>query len=771
MNNKKKKIIKESKKELVDIINKTKNQKKDRKNKINLLKTSIKNIKSIKREEKVYNGRKKVLQNSVKVKELIASKKASFKKSKKEDIQLLEHQRKTLEYIIARCRKQHGLIVNHYMGTGKTKTGAVFLKNYPNHKYLIILPKGLENIWIKELNILGIDLSKVLFKTFDEIARFRKYINFNEYVCIIDEAHNLYKIIEGLGSFNLDMDDLLLDDESIKGSIKDEPFVNKSREELLIEFIDTLYSTHKILLLTGTLTKSGQISDIRWLINIAAGRSIVPFNIEEFHWRYKSTNMFEQFYLKYIHRIILKNPLDLLPREFTNLYRGANPGGQEKFDISHLIINLIKSNVLVKLTSLLTSKKLDADISIPKGSLLKQSQKQINTLQGISNKVKTAAIVLSTKLADTALNRKLLVSQYLALAVLIKGFTLTIMYLKDIYDQNYNFNQLNYKKLIDDNINKYISFYKYGEEAHDYPKVIEETKKVVYTVPQLQLLIKILLIPENITSEELVALRIKKTLREAELFKKRAVFDSSKYKNNGRIIGNLYNEPNKFIEILNIYMKNKNSTIVYSSFYESGILLFSEFLKKRNVKHVIYDHTLSVEEKNNIVRDFKDEKIKLILLHPDFYQGFNIQGCREFHILEPLMKYEIKEQLTTRVVRYKSHAHLPKNKQNVKIYQWSCTLFTDINKILHTKVFIAEFFKSIYPYKDYLDLLKIFNNIFSPDDQILGYYNYLNNFVKKFDEAMKAISIDNSTLPLKCCIWTPDNSCSEPSLISCQELN
>jgi hypothetical protein len=80
----------------------------------------------------------------------------------------------------------------------------------------------------------------------------------------------------------------------------------------------------------------------------------------------------------------------------------------------------------------------------------------------------------------------------------------------------------------------------------------------------------------------------------------------------------------------------------------------------------------------------------LLLLHPSYFEGFSINGVRRFHILEPVTKFHIKEQLYTRVVRFKSHDHLPINERNVEIIQWYCSLKNLINKIHEAKIQISN---------------------------------------------------------------------------------
>jgi len=192
--------------------------------------------------------------------------------SKKTPIKLLKHQVKPLEYIISKCKTQHGLILNHYMGTGKTITGLVFLNNFTNSKKVVILPKGFQSIWIDEAKNLKMSIKDITFITHDKLENFEKYEKIIENsICVVDEAHNLYKIIEKLNDIPLEVQ-------------KDK---NKKQIEIkprLISFIDLLYSTEKILMLSGTLIRGTRLPDLRWLINIAAGKqkSVVSFEESEF---------------------------------------------------------------------------------------------------------------------------------------------------------------------------------------------------------------------------------------------------------------------------------------------------------------------------------------------------------------------------------------------------------------------------------------------------------------------------------------------------------
>ena len=159
------------------------------------------------------------------------------------EIILNSHQRSLVERICKKCRLQHGILMWHTMGSGKTITTLNILMNLPfksakgviQHKRVIFVPKGTENTWIKEAinlqlyNDIGTKFIKKLndpkfgiqnidIVSYDEIRTaltkpraeqehfFNKY--FHNAIVVFDESHHLLKIKKDLLDTKVDINQL-----------------------------------------------------------------------------------------------------------------------------------------------------------------------------------------------------------------------------------------------------------------------------------------------------------------------------------------------------------------------------------------------------------------------------------------------------------------------------------------------------------------------------------------------------------------------------------
>lgn len=627
----------------------------------------------------------------------------------------LDYQLNPIEYLVAKCNKQHGLILNHLLGTGKTFTGVLLFKNYPDKKKIVILPNGVQNIWLREAKIL--DINDIEFITFTELIKYDYNNNKNEItkklknaVVIVDECHNLYKIINKLKQ---------LDNPKKKSDTYRKSDFNEN--QYLINFIEMFNNTLKILLISGTLI-TDSIYDIRWLVNIAAGKDILPYNDLQFYNKFVYKKKIDiaifEWFLPVI-RNVLTNKI-VLPNQklfFQNIRDKA----------SYLnVLHIFTSNIFVNSISYYY-RKVYANLT-PTNLSLKQ------------------LIVYNLTNYDNLLLA-------LFLSILRKGIKIMFNFIKTYYSNEFNFSSLNILALKEHNVDKYFSYYKYTKDNELYPKINLKNIKVNYTFEQLKLWIKLINLEFTpLTSNELFSLDLHPSVRDAELYAKNNI-DKNLYQNKGRIIGNLYKEPLKFKGIIDMYLSTKQSTVVYSEFLDSGIKLFIKYLKYKNIKYKFYTPDLSSDIRSKILTDFKHKKFKMLLLHPDSFEGIDIKGARHFHILEPIANYYKKEQLFARVSRLNSHTHLPKNKQNVNIYIWSCSIKKDLDKVKHLKHISQTFFETNKLYYNFFVHQSKLSIFFSPDDQILAISDKHNAFVKSFNETINNNNIDNNNLPINCNIY------------------
>ncbi len=680
--------------------------------------------------------------------------KKKYKSKQINGIKLLKHQLAPLDYFVAKCKDQHGLIVNHYMGSGKTITGLAFFMNYPKDKKIIVCPKGLESIWLQELKKFPIDPKNITFINYEHFYSFEMLIElFNNAIVIMDEVHNLYQVIYTLR--NAHYNELYADQEQTPNNEGSKKPKKQKIDPRFVNFIRMLYTPKKLLLMSGTLILSESVSEIRWLINIAAAKkeAIVPYDADEFYQRYIKFSREDIAYIKVLRPFLSLNPLNIIPDKYYKLIP-FQTGSLMSF-----IMSLFTTGTIQYLSS-----NRNTELSNANKKLMKTGKLIEPTDESHFSFVKTKFLNFVTYTNFIVTKNPMIILKVLAFTLILKCVPMVFRYLKERFVDRYDYERLNVEKLKDLKVNRYFSYFNYkNTNDPNYPTFKEYLIRTSYTQEQIKLLIKMLAMPENMTFQELVDLEIYRSIGEAELY-----YDTylvfGKFREKGPLIGNMYDNPNKFKEIVKIYkQENKPSTVVYSISYESGILLFSKYLKRCNIEHTILDHNVSAEQKADILNAFFNKEIKMLLLHPDFYQGINIKGAKYLHILEPIASLPKREQLYARVIRYQSHTHLPVNERKVYIVNWSCTLSNDIKTLVKSKFnLIDEWFKVDRIHRHFVELIQYFNFVFSPDDLIITRYDQLNNFSNDFYKSIKDLSIDNSKLESKCCIWGAENCIKSP---------
>ncbi len=624
--------------------------------------------------------------------------------------------------------EQKGLLVNHLMGTGKTFTGINFLTDYPNKKALIVCPEHLKSNWINELNKLGVNNLSISFLNYDMFIDLIIKIDKNSlsnYILILDEGHHLvYKI-----RYNLN-------------------------ENQISDIYDKTKFFYKIMFLSGTPFYNDEY-DIIYIMNLVSGENLLPFN----------KTIFQDEYFK---KSVLKS----------GVFGYINPILESKVTL----LALFGTFIMLYVDGILKYMEINTKTSKINSSNYKNMTNDINELENKPGYkfIKEYLNMFGLGYAiDPVTPDKTKIG--LAPLIFIAGMVIftAIVYTVGRYDLNKITNIDNIK--LGNKIKNYISFYEiknkksiikdlqikkchsnfdndsyflntfcnsYLEklENSDYPSKELIIEKIEYTIPQMKYYLKACY--NRLTPQEILELGIKQNIKHSEIYVK---LNEDDYLNYGRIIGNLTLKdddntliiPLKYIKILNI-SENKQ-TVIYSNFYEKGLLFFAKFLENNNKKFKIINDNIQPNDLLNIINQFKNKDIQYILLHPSLIEGISIIGAEQLHILEPLDTYAKFDQLSYRVVRYNSHTHLALKDRKVKIYQW-------VNKTLPLASRLIEKLKGWKKYSSQVIFFKRlveFDDDLSPDCIVYNKNIKTSKLFEEFNDAIKQYSIESCSVKNK----------------------
>ncbi|OPZ23036.1 MAG: hypothetical protein BWZ03_00660 [bacterium ADurb.BinA186] len=233
---------------------------------------------------------------------------------------------------------------------------------------------------------------------------------------------------------------------------------------------------------------------------------------------------------------------------------------------------------------------------------------------------------------------------------------------------------------------QYLSYFKFNESHfQDFPAQDFKTIEVPYNKHQYSFFLH--LVEGDLPTQELQRLLENEHIKKSDEFVKinstnihEQIYSSL---GSGRDIGNFefknpdgtIIEPPKFVQIYDDIKKHNEQTVVYSNYFQTGVLSFEKFLIRQGYKekYAIIHPDLKVEEVNQIVANYNAGNIRLLMLHPDVTEGISLAGTQYLHILEPMLNNTVLEQVVGRTRRFQSHSHLPKEKQLVHVRMWQST--------------------------------------------------------------------------------------------------
>lgn len=114
--------------------------------------------------------------------------------------------------------------------------------------------------------------------------------------------------------------------------------------------------------------------------------------------------------------------------------------------------------------------------------------------------------------------------------------------------------------------------------------------------------------------------------------------------------------------------------IIYSNYLEAGLNPLSKELDAKGIKHAIYDGSLSHNEKEALVKEYNEGKLKTLLVSSSGSEGLNLKGTKMVQTMEPHFNKKKIDQVVARGIRFKSHEHLPEDERHVTVKHYHSVL-------------------------------------------------------------------------------------------------
>ncbi len=239
-------------------------------------------------------------------------------------IKLLSHQLIPINYL-EKHPKIKGLLIYHYLGTGKTFLAIGYAERNPNKKIVIFAPRFLKYHWLNSIKKYGVKNPNrykiVTHKKAGELIN----INLSSTITIIDESH---KILAKLTSSDPKIADL------------------HSRVYLNIQ------KSYRILSLTGTPIFK-DITDLSYQVNLVAGKIVMPYNEQDFKVHFMEIDHNKSALVGHIAESHLTSTISSITLVGTALAFGATGGILPLMGISgYFIPKIIKTSFPVRVKPL-----------------------------------------------------------------------------------------------------------------------------------------------------------------------------------------------------------------------------------------------------------------------------------------------------------------------------------------------------------------------------------------------------------------------------------
>lgn len=493
-------------------------------------------------------------------------------------ITIKPHQVIPINYLLEHP-EQKGLLIAHYLGTGKTFLALAAAELLDNQAVYVVVPDFLRASWVSHMKRMSLKNPKryhVL--SYEEAANSLTSKDLLGSLLIIDEVHHLVALAKS---------------------------ESKATRVQFAKLYHDLSAASRILALSGTPIFT-ELSDLAYVINLVSGQEILPYNNREFTDDYTTIAKTRSLWRGHVtesHLLIFGLPFVLaaVPLAFitptVGVISGVYFGG---IGLGFLSFPLINASVPLN--------------RFPLRSF--NSEK----LKGIA-------------------------SQYVSFFDFRMDSKQEELYAKKrMHDQSIPYNQ--------QQIEFFLNFADRSLGQDDVRRLLQESSYRIGDVTAIE---------STAVQNEVGSIPL--AGREIGNFS---------FKNTDGTI----TESPKFEAIYRHMKDEPGGVVIYSNYYENGILLFHEFLKRKGVHQgvAILHQNAPITEQIDIIARYNRGDIKILLLHPAFTEGISLEMTRQLHILEPLGSQARYEQVIGRVIRLNAHAQLDKSLRVVDIYEWASSL-------------------------------------------------------------------------------------------------
>lgn len=546
------------------------------------------------------------------------------------------------------------------------------MQNYRRSRHVIICPSFLKDLYGREsLKLLGKPLrDTTVVLDYDELHKCLRVgsIEFlRNAVLIMDEAHYLLEMFTNLPATTFQ------------------------------QYYEVLMSLpKKSLIMTGTPVYNA-VTDLRILINIAAGKEVVPFREIEYINAFTSPNRSSAALFGYfvtaltskwttgivaavtaysVYTLNKIKTMDILNKYTIKLYQNVSDKGIVPGNPTDVFTLIVKEVAMFVKHGHVNEWSIPASMETP-------NEWSTSLWEFVRSHPDTNGYVKFI-ISEKAKTRFLLLMGSLSLMFVYNQLSMLKMLHSRLSSQNdpMFYRVMDYEKM-KRALGPYLSFYKLRAGTNGIPTTKENEINLMYDSHQTKLWTRMLY--NFLTDQDMVDLGItKKTLDYSD-----GVLPASPvkqvnpqmYENFGRMISNTAPKgkfPPKYEKCFELMCKpwkdkRPHSAVVYSDF-EKGTASFLEFLEHKRTgisfRYEVLTPFMSPSQKSALLDEFGEQKIDVMVLYAGMYEGISFLKAAQLHILDPPQSYKSLAQLMGRVVRIHSHTGLPLEEQTVEYFHY-----------------------------------------------------------------------------------------------------